>query len=202
MAVDRFRGGAESGRYDVAAERFDAAEYEEASHRAGSLAEIPGLLRELGTDPAEVAASAGLDRGALDSLEDGIPFVATGRLLHECAVKTGCQHFALLVGQRTHLSHLGLPGQSARHSPTVGAAVRTFAVHQHLNNQGMATFLPEKDGVATLGAVVYQKGAEHVDQIYDLNVAAMLSIMRELYGAHWRPDRVLFSHLKPPDVCL
>ena len=60
MAVDRFRGGAESGRYDVAAEQFDAAEYEEASHRAGSLAEIPGLLRELGADPAEVAASAGL----------------------------------------------------------------------------------------------------------------------------------------------
>jgi AraC-type transcriptional regulator len=138
--------------------------------------------------------------GALDSLENRIPFVAMGRLLHECAVHTGCQHFALLVGQRTHLSHLGLPGQLARHSPTVGAALRTFAVYQHLNNQGMATFLLEKDGVATLGAVVYQKGAEHVDQIYDVNIAATLSIMRELYVAHWRPDRVLFSHPRPVDA--
>jgi len=196
--VDRFRGGARSSRYNVA-EQFGAGENEEASHRAGSLAEIPGLLRELGTDPAEVAGSAGLDTDALDSLENRIPFVATGRLLHECAVKTGYQHFALLVGQRTRLSHLGLPGQLARHSPTVGAALRAFAVYQHLNNQGMATFLLEKDGVATVGPVVYQKGAEHVDQIYDVNVAATLSIMRELCGAHWRPDRVLFSHSKPAD---
>jgi AraC-like DNA-binding protein len=199
VAVDRFRGGARSGRYNVA-DQFGAGEDEEASHRAGSLSEIPGLLRELGTDPAEVAASAGLDTDALDSLENRIPFVATGRLLHECAVKTGYQHFALLVGQRTRLSHLGLPGQLARHSPTVGAALRTFAVYQHLNNQGMAMFLLEKDGVATVGPVVYQKGAEHVDQIYDVNIAATLSIMRELCGAHWRPDRVLFSHSKPIDV--
>jgi AraC-like DNA-binding protein len=199
VAVDRFRGGGRSGRYDVA-EQFGAGENEEASHRAGSLSEIPGLLRELGADPAEVEASAGLDKGALDSLENRIPFVATGRLLHECAVKTGCQHLALLVGQRTHLSHLGLPGQLARHSPTLGAAIRTFAVYEHLDSQGMATFLLEKDGVATIGPVVYQKGAEHGDQIYDLYIAATLSIIRELCGAHWRPERVLFSHSKPVDA--
>jgi len=50
-----------------------------------------------------------------------------------------------------------------------------------------------------VGPVVYQKGAEHVDQIYDVNVAATLSVMRELCGAHWRPDRVFFSHSKPAD---
>jgi AraC-like DNA-binding protein len=92
-----------------------------------------------------------------------------------------------------------LPGQLARHSPTLGAAIRTFAVYQHLNSQGMATFLLEKDGMATVGLVVYQKGAEHVDQIYDAYAAAMLSIMRELCGAHWRPERVLFSHSKLAD---
>jgi AraC-like DNA-binding protein len=114
-------------------------------------------------------------------------------------VRTGCQQFALLLGLRARFSHLGLPGQLARQSPTVGAAIRTLAVYQHLNSQGMATFLLEKGGVATVGPVVYQKGAEHVDQIYDVNVAATLSIMRELCGAHWRPDRVLFSHSQPTD---
>jgi AraC-type transcriptional regulator len=151
MAADRFRAGA-SGN-NTAAAQFDAAENEEASQRVGLLAEIPGLLRELGTDPAEIAVSAGLDTDGLDSFENRIPFVAAGRLLHDCAVKTGCQHFALLVGQRARLSHLGLPGQLALHSPTVGAAIRTFAVYQHLNSQGMATFLLEKDGIATIGPV-------------------------------------------------
>jgi hypothetical protein len=200
VAKGGFRAGARSGRRDVASEEFGAAEDEEASQRVGLLAEIPGLLRELGTDPAEVAASAGLDPDALDTVENRIPFVAMGRLLHYCAVKTGCQHFALLVGQRTRLSHLGLPGQLARNSPALGPAIRTFAVYQHLDSQGMATFLLEKDGVATIGPVVYQKGAEHGDQIYDLYIAATLSIMRELGGARWRPERVLFSHSKPTDA--
>jgi AraC-like DNA-binding protein len=82
----------------------------------------------------------------------------------------------------------------------LGAAIRTFAVYEHLDSQGMATFLLEKDGVATVGPVVYQKGAEHGDQIYDLYIAATLSITRELCGGRWRPERVLFSHSKPRDA--
>ena len=200
MARGHFRAGVQSGRGGAASQQLAANENEEASHRVGLLAEIPVLLRELGTDPAEIAASAGLDPNGLDSLENQIPFVAIGRVLRHCAVKTGCQHFALLLGQRTRLSHLGLPGQLARHSPTLGAAIGTFAVYAHLDSQGLATFLLEKDGVATIGPVIYQKGAEHGDQIYDLYIAATLSIMRELCGARWRPERALFSHSKPTDL--
>jgi hypothetical protein len=200
VAADRFKAGARSGRRDVASARFGAPENEEASHRVGLLAGIPGLLRELDTDPAQLVASAGLDPDALDTLENRIPFVAMGRLLHDCAVATRCQHFALLVGQRARLSHLGLPGQLALHSPTLGAAIRTFTVYQHLNSQGVAVLLLEEEGVATLGPVVYQKGAEHGDQIYDLYIAAMLSIMREVCGPRWRPERVLLSHSRPTDA--
>jgi AraC-like DNA-binding protein len=93
-----------------------------------------------------------------------------------------------------------LPGQLARHSPTLGAAIGNFAVYEHLDSQGLATFLLERDGLATIGPIIYQKGAEHGDQIYDLFIAATLGIMRELCGARWRPERVLFSHSKPTDV--
>jgi len=200
VAADRLGTGARSDWRDVAPERFGGAEDEEASQRVGLLAEIPNLLREMGADAAEVLASAGLDRDALDTLENRIPYVAAGRLLHECVVKTGCEHFGLLLGQRMRLAHLGLLGRLVRHSPSLGAGIRTFAVYQHLNSQGMAKFLLEKDDVATLGNIVYQKGAEHVEQIYDLDVAATLSVIRELCGARWRPERVLFSHAKPTDV--
>src|SRR5208337_467377 len=113
VAADRFRAGARSGRRIASAMQFGGPKNEEASQRVGLLAELPALLRELGTAPAEVMAGAGLDANGLDSLENRIPFVAMGRLLHDCAVRTGCPHFALLVGQRTRLSHLGLPGQLA-----------------------------------------------------------------------------------------
>lgn len=200
MAADRLSIGARSGRRRVSVGQFGALESEEASQRVGPLVELPGLLRELGCDPTEFVASGGFDPGVLGDLENRGPFVAMGRLLHACAVRTGCEHFALMLGLRTRLSHLGLPGQLVRYSPTVAAAIRTFAVYQHLNNQGMATFLLAKDGVATLGSVVLQKGAEHVEQIYDFSAAAMLAIMRELSGPFWRPERVVFSHLKPADI--
>jgi AraC-like DNA-binding protein len=202
VTTGRFRVGVQSGRRADAAVQIGAPEIEEANQRVGPLAEIPRLLRELGIDPAEVLAGAGLDTDALESLENRIPYVAVGRLMHECVVKTGCGHFALLVGQRTRLSHLGLPGHLIRYSPTLGAAIRTFAVYQHLNSQGMVKFLLEKDGVATLGCVVYQKGTEHVDRIYDFDAAATLSVMRELWGARWSPERMLFSRAKPTDVGL
>lgn len=194
---DVVRNPARSTGGRVNADQLDRVEIEEASQRLGPLAEIPGVLRELGCDPAQVMAGAGLDADACDAPASRIPFVAVGRLLYQCAVKTGCEHFALLVGQRTRLSQLGLPGQLVRHSPTLGAAIRTFAVYQHLNSQGMAKFLLEEDGMATLGTVVYQKGTEHADQIYDLDLAATLTVIRELCGRRWSPERVLVSHTKP-----
>jgi AraC-like DNA-binding protein len=197
MAPGLSRNGRLAVQRDIAAQRCGTTENEEVSQRVGLLAEVPGLLRELGADPADVIASAGLDPDGLDDPENWIAFVTIGRLLHACAVKTGCQHFALLVGQRTRISHLGLPGQLALRSPTLGAALRIFAVYQHLNSQGVVTSLQEKDGVAMVGPVIYQKVAEHVEHMYDLSVAATLSFVRELVGARWRPERVLFSHSKP-----
>lgn len=201
MTRDRVRIVTQPGGLEVAAAaQPDRADVEEASQRVGLLVEIPGVLREFGADPAEVLASAGLDTDALESMENQIPYLAAGRLLRQCVLKTRCPHFALLVGQRTRISHLGLPGLLMRHSPTLDAAIRTFAVYQHLNSQGMGTFLLEKEGVATLGCFICQKGAESVDQIYDLHVSAALSVMRELCGTHWGSDRVLFAHATPTDV--
>jgi AraC-like DNA-binding protein len=202
VTSDRFRSDTIS-RPDLCektSEQFDAADSEEASQRVGPLAEIPALLRELGADPAPALAGASVALEMLGAQENRIPYVAIGRLLYECMAQTGCPHFALLLGQRTRLSHLGLPGQLVRHSPTLGAAIRTYAVYQHLDTQGMAKFLLEKDGLATLGNIVYQTGTEHADQIYDIDVAATLSVIRELCGSHWRPERVLFSHSRPADV--
>ena len=200
MSSDFFSNPARSGDRRIDGDQPDRAEIEEASQRVGPLAEIPGLLRGFGCDPAEVMSNAGLDADSCDAPESRIPFIAVGRLLHECAVKTGCERFALVVGQRMRLSQLGLPGQLLRHSPTLGAAIRTFAVYQHLNTEGMAKFLLERDGMATLGTVVYQKGTEHVDQIYDIDLAATLTVIRELCGRRWSPERVLISHTKPVDA--
>lgn len=200
MTSDHSKAGLQKGEHGLAAGQLNDAEIEDATQRVGPLVEIPGLLRELGADLTEVAAAVDLYPAALDSPENRIPYLAASRLLHECVAKTGCGHFALLLGQRTRLAHLGLPGQLVRHSPTLGAGMRTFITYHHLNSQGMAKFLLEKDGMAMLGCFVYHKGAEHVEHIYDYDVSATLSVVRELCGAHWLPERVLFAHAKPNDL--
>jgi len=171
------------------------------TQRVGPLAVIPGLLRELGADPDQVLASAGLDAAALNDVENWIPYVAMGRLLRVCALMTRCSHFALLVGQRANLLHLGLPGELMRHSATLNAALQTFVVYHHLNSQGMATFfLQEENGVAALGLAIYQKGAESVDQIYDCGIALACNVIREVCSARWAPEKVLLSRTRPADM--
>jgi len=197
VGTDRIRVAARLRQPDVSEEQFGSSKNEEASQRAGFLAELPDLLRELGANPVELLVSAGVDAEGLDTLDNRIPFVPIGRLLHECNIRTRRRDFALLLGQRARLSQLGLPGQLARHSPTVRDAIRTFAVYQHLNSEGVAIYLLERDGVAMLGPVVCQMGIEHVELVYDVCAAAILAIMREFCSAGWRPDRMLFSHSKP-----
>jgi AraC-like DNA-binding protein len=168
--------------------------------RVGGLVVIPGLLREIGGDPIVILPRAGLEMSALDHVENRIPYASMGRLFHECALATGCPHFGFLTYQRVRLWHLGLPGELMRYSATLRAGLQAFVSYQHLNNQGMATFLLEDQRIASLGCAVFQKLAEFVDQIYDAFLAVACNIMRELWGSRWAPEEVHFSRTRPADV--
>src|SRR5579875_3225885 len=172
----------------------------EPSQRVGPLTVIPALLRELGVEPAEVLRDAGLGAVALGAMENRIPYVAMGKLLQCCAVRTGRPHFGLLAGQRTSLSQLGLPGELLRCSPTLGAGLRTFTVYHHLNSDGMVTLVREEDGLAVVGTAIYQQGAQFVEQIYDGVIAMVCNVMREICGSRWAPEKVLISRARPADV--
>jgi AraC-like DNA-binding protein len=174
---------------------------DELSQRVGGLAVIPELLSELGVDPCEVAARAGLDPGLLEAPENTISYIAMGRLFGECAAMTGCCDIGLLVGQRAGLAHLGALGQLMRYSPTLGAALRTFAAYQHLHSRGGITFLLDKDrSLVTLCYAIYEKSVEHIDQIYDGVMAMACNVLRELCGPSWAPKEILFGHARPADV--
>jgi Arabinose-binding domain of AraC transcription regulator, N-term len=160
--------------------------------RVGGLVVIPGVLQEMGADPTVILPRAGVETNALDDVETRIPYATTGRLFHECALAMGCPHFGLLAYQRVRLSHLGLPGELVRYSATLRTGLQTFVEYQHLNNQGVATFLLEDKGIASLGCAVYQKNAEFIDHIYDAFLAVACNIMRELWGSGWAPRKFCF----------
>ena len=169
------------------------------SQRVGGLVETPALLREFGIDPAAVLAKAGLPAGALDHIDNRIPFAAADALLGECVAITGCAHFGLLVGRRWGLAQFGALGELMRHARTVGEALQSMAVYQRLNSDVGAVFLLEHEGTVSMGYATYRKDVRHPDQIYDTALAITCNLLRELCGPPWLASEVVFSRAQPAD---
>jgi AraC-like DNA-binding protein len=172
---------------------------EPSSQRAGGLIEIPALLREFGVDSAEVLTRVGLPATALDHIDNRIAFTAVDALLGECVARTGCAHFGLLVGSCWGLSHFGVLGQLMQHSRTVGEALRSLTVYQHLHSDSGAVFLLEHKAAISLGYAIYRKDVRHPDHIYDAAMAIACNLLRELCGSYWAPSEVVLSRASPVD---
>jgi AraC-like DNA-binding protein len=56
------------------------------------------------------------------------------------------------------------------------------------------------DGRVTFSYGIHVPGLARTDQIYDLAVAAIANVMRQLCGADWRPDAVLLPRKRPADI--
>jgi AraC-like DNA-binding protein len=145
-------------------------------------------------------ASAGLAPDALDRPENRIPYEALGRLLRESAIRTRCAHLGLLVGRMCHLADLGLLGELVRNRATVGEALQSLVVHQHMNSGGGLAFLVERGGMVDLGYAIYHPGVTGTNQVYDSVLAAAFNFLRELCGTGYLPSEVFFPYSKPVDT--
>jgi len=170
---------------------------ETARQRVGAFAALPALIRQLGADPALLIAGAGLAPDALDAPEGRASYAALGRLMRDAAARTACPHFGLLAGRIWRLADLGLLGELVRHSPTVGEALQTLTVHQHLNSEGGLAFLIQRGGVVDLGYAIYHPGAAGAEQYYDAVMAAAVNFMRDLCGPGWAPSEVFLPRERP-----
>jgi hypothetical protein len=56
------------------------------------------------------------------------------------------------------------------------------------------------DGRVTFGYGIHVPGFANTDQIYDLAVAAIANVMRQLCGTGWRPESYLLPRRRPADI--
>lgn len=182
----------------AAVQRFDA----EAAwqQRVGGLTAVPALIQELGADPGEVFAAVGLAVEDFANPDHRVSFAKCCALLREAAVRTATPHFGLLAGRAWRLAELGLVGEAIRHSATVREALETLVEYQHLNSQAGLGFLWERAGMVDLGYAIYRGGLRGGEQVYDVAMALVTNMMRELCGAGWQPSEVLLSHAAPVDA--
>jgi AraC-like DNA-binding protein len=169
----------------------------EGQQRVGALVELPQVLRDIGEDPATVIAGAGIDPDLLRNPENSLSFVELGRLLQACVAATGCEHFGLLVGQRSATASLGLVGRLMQTAPTLKDAILDLCTNQRRYVRGAVAYLVIQNDIAFWGYAVHHPGMPAIEQVSDGAIAVGFNIMRELVGA--APDEVLTSRRAPSD---
>jgi AraC-like DNA-binding protein len=165
----------------------------------GPLTHLPPLLAELGVDPGCVLERVGLRRGALRDPRGRIPFTLACELVLESARSARCDHLGLLLGSRIGLEDLGLAGQLARHSPTLGEALRTFTVFQQLNAQGSAPYLIEHPQSVQFGWAVFHPEVEHAYPIQEISITVAAGVVRGLMGRDAGLMEVTLPRAAPAD---
>jgi AraC-like DNA-binding protein len=168
--------------------------------RVGAYVALPQLIRQLGGEPAAVFRDAGLDAEALNCSENRIPYAAFVSVLHHAAESTHCPHFGLLAGRMFTLSEMGLVGELARNSSTVGRGLEAFTVFQHLCSEGGLAFVLKRGDFVDFGYAIYHPAMSGATQMYYAVLAAAMNFMCELCGPAWKPYEVFLPHAKPRDI--
>ena len=78
--------------------------------------------------------SVGLATDALDDPEGVITYLIASRLLEASVAHTGCQHFALLVGELANRESLGAVGRLMACAPDVGLGLAVTVSAKHLRD--------------------------------------------------------------------
>ena len=168
--------------------------------RVGAISAVPGVIRGLGADPAQVLAEAGFNPSLFEDPNNPISFATRSRLIARCAALTGCPHFGLLVGAQGGLHSLGLVGLLAEYSPDVRTALHSLVRFFHHHLRGASIDVVVEGELAILDYTIYQPGTEATDQIGAAAIAGAVNIMRGLCGADWNPSEVMLAHRRPADV--
>ncbi len=169
--------------------------------RMGPLLPVPGLLRELGVDPAPLLASLGLDAALFDDAENRASYARLSQLLELSALATGCPHFGLLVGQRFDGRTLGALNALMLNCASVGEALECMVLYLHWHDSGaVPVLLRLSPARVCLGYSINRSFTPGATQVYGLAMTVAYQLLRGLCGSAWRATEVSFAHAAPQDT--
>jgi AraC-like DNA-binding protein len=162
--------------------------------RVGPICIIPALLLEAGIEPANVFAAAQFDPRLLEDRQNFISYQNLGRIVGAVAKALGRPDFGLAVAEDVGLAQLGPVAEFAAHAPNVGAALKDFVEHMPMFDRGgMVSLAADKD-TATFSFMIVEPDVPAAEIIREGSVAIMVHVLRDLCGAGWAPDMVMFPH--------
>jgi AraC-like DNA-binding protein len=165
-----------------------------------ALGTIPAVLERFGVPSGPLLQQVHLHPDDFSDPERSATFGELDRLLGACVRRTGCSHFGLLVGQSISLESLGIAGRLARNAPSVAKGLADLENFFILHDSGAVPHVAARGGSATFTYSIYAAGLRNADQVYDIALAAMLNIMRQLCGTGWSADAVLLPRGRPDNI--
>lgn len=169
------------------------------SVRSASLDGYVDLTAGLGLDPAALMSEVGLDVLDLAVPDRWIPAAPVARLLQLSATRAGRDDFALLLSERRRLSTLGPLSVVLREEPDLRSALGLLTRYEHSYNEALRLRLTEDAGLASLRLWLELGEPAPTRQPLELATAAVVGIIRTLFGRAWEPLSVCFSHPAPAD---
>src|SRR4051812_19427324 len=168
--------------------------------RWAALMGFPELARSLGLVPERLLADVGLDMGGLADQDKWIPAAPVARVLERAAAESGCEDFAVRLNRWRRFSGLGPISLVLREEPDLRSALDVLIRYQAAYNEVIDLRLVEGEDLATVQVWLGFGLAVPVRQSLDLTTGTLLTTIRGLMSADWKPRVVCFSHPAPGDL--
>ena len=158
------------------------------------------MLDELGVSLADALEDSGLPPELFASRENLVSYPALERLFLVCERRAQCEHFGLLVGQRSRLAEMGLAGDIANCGRTAGEGLRAFIDHMNLHDTAATCTLIESGGYTRFVYTVLEHGLGDTRHFQFGAIAITLNLLQDLCGPEFLPAEATFASREPTNV--
>ncbi|MCR6632372.1 MAG: AraC family transcriptional regulator [Magnetospirillum sp.] len=158
---------------------------------------VRGFIAGNGGDPDMVFTRVGVDENRLTDPKLALDLGAYVGMMEEAAGETGNDNFGLWYGQQFKPAMLGLIGEVALASPTLGAAVSNLAQLFPYHQQATETRLVRDGDLLRLEYRILDGRILSRRQDAELTMGMFANVFRHCLGAGWTPEEVHCEHPRP-----
>ncbi|CCG09353.1 AraC-like transcriptional regulator QhpR [Pararhodospirillum photometricum] len=158
---------------------------------------VSGFISQLGGDAPAVFGLAGVPENALGQPDVALDLGAYCAMMELAAAETRHDNFGLWFGQQFQPHALGLIGDIALVSPTLGAAVENLASLFPFHQQATETRLTAHGDLLSLEYRILDGHILRRRQDAELTMGMFANVFRACLGAGWVPEEVHFEHPRP-----
>jgi AraC-like DNA-binding protein len=163
--------------------------------RATSLSGYPGLVAELGGDPAELLRGAGVRPQDVAKHEVFLPYRSLILAIESAATATATPNFGRRLALRQGIEILGPVGVAARTAATVADAFAIFEAYLSAYSPAISARITSADRGRSFYAfqILIERAPAH-PQTTELSLGVSLQVLRFLLGSHYAPLSVHLPH--------